>query len=121
MFVPSGDDRCVVLTDLFLFAVIQYGFVTLFVAAFPLAPFFALLNNIVEVRLDATKMVTQWKRPMAERAQDIGTWFFILKVLSKMAVLVNVSIPVLFPLDLWLITQTLFPNFQNCSMRFECF
>ncbi len=31
-------------------SVIQYGFVTLFVAAFPLAPFFALLNNIFEIR-----------------------------------------------------------------------
>ena len=72
-------------------SVIQYGFVTLFVAAFPLAPFFALLNNIIEIRLDATKLITQWKRPMAERAQDIGTWFTILVAISKLAVLVNVS------------------------------
>ena len=70
---------------------IQYGFVTLFVAAFPLAPFFALLNNIIEIRLDATKLITQWKRPMAERAQDIGTWFTILVAISILAVLVNVS------------------------------
>jgi hypothetical protein len=52
--------------------VIQYGFVTIFVAAFPLAPLFALINNIIEIRLDAYKFVTQWKRPMAARAQDIG-------------------------------------------------
>ena len=38
--------------------VIQYGFITLFVAAFPLAPLFALINNIIEIRLDAYKMVT---------------------------------------------------------------
>ncbi len=43
----------------FLISVLQYGFVTLFVAAFPLAPLFALLNNIAEIRLDAFKMVTQ--------------------------------------------------------------
>jgi hypothetical protein len=30
--------------------VIQYGFVTLFVTAFPLAPFFALMNNVIEIR-----------------------------------------------------------------------
>ncbi|EPY87859.1 hypothetical protein CB1_000216025 [Camelus ferus] len=35
--------------------VIQFGFVTLFVASFPLAPVFALLNNVIEVRLDAKK------------------------------------------------------------------
>lgn len=76
----------------YLEMVIQYGFVTLFVAAFPLAPFFALLNNIIEIRLDATKLITQWKRPMAERAQDIGTWFTILVAVSKLAVLVNAAI-----------------------------
>ena len=31
-------------------AVIQYGFATMFVVAFPIAPLFALLNNIVEIR-----------------------------------------------------------------------
>lgn len=56
----------------FFLSVIQYGFVTIFVAAFPLAPLFALLNNVIEIRVDAYKFTTQWKRPLAERAQDIG-------------------------------------------------
>ncbi len=38
-------------------AVIQYGFITIFVAAFPLAPLFALLNNVFELRLDAKKLL----------------------------------------------------------------
>ena len=54
------------------FSGIQFGFVTIFVAAFPLAPLFALLNNIIEIRSDANKFVTQLQRPMATRAQDIG-------------------------------------------------
>lgn len=53
-------------------AVIQFGFVTLFVAAFPLAPLFALFNNIVELRADANKFVTQYRRPVAYRAKNIG-------------------------------------------------
>lgn len=53
-------------------SVIQYGFITIFVAAFPLAPLFALLNNIIEIRLDAYKLVTQFKRPVSSRAVDIG-------------------------------------------------
>lgn len=52
--------------------VIQFGFVTLFVASFPLAPLFALLNNIIEIRLDAKKFVTELRRPVAVRAKDIG-------------------------------------------------
>ena len=58
---------------LFVLSVIQYGFVTLFVAAFPLGPFFALINNLLEIRLDAYKFIVVFQRPMAARAQDIGT------------------------------------------------
>lgn len=52
--------------------VIQFGFVSLFVASFPLAPLFALLNNVIEIRLDAKKFVTELRRPVAARAKDIG-------------------------------------------------
>lgn len=44
----------------------------MFVASFPLAPLFALLNNIIEIRLDAKKFVTELRRPVAVRAKDIG-------------------------------------------------
>lgn len=57
------------------FLVLQFGFTTIFVAAFPLAPLLALLNNIIEIRLDAYKFVTQWRRPLASRAKDIGEFF----------------------------------------------
>lgn len=52
--------------------VIQFGMVTLFVASFPLAPLFALLNNIIEIRLDAKKFVMELRRPIAAKAKDIG-------------------------------------------------
>lgn len=48
--------------------------VTLFVASFPLAPLFALLNNIIEIRLDAKKFVMELRRPIAVKAQDIGEY-----------------------------------------------
>lgn len=62
---------------------------TLFVAAFPLAPLFALLNNVAEIRLDAFKMVTQARRPLAERVEDIGAWFGILRIITYVAVVSN--------------------------------
>lgn len=70
---------------------LQFGFVTIFVAACPLAPLFALLNNWVEIRLDARKFVCEYRRPVAERAQDIGIWFHILAGLTHLAVISNVS------------------------------
>ncbi|XP_040894860.1 anoctamin-1-like isoform X3 [Toxotes jaculatrix] len=59
------------LTPEYMEMIIQFGFVTLFVASFPLAPLFALLNNIIEIRLDAKKFVTELRRPVAARAKDI--------------------------------------------------
>ncbi|XP_037539424.1 anoctamin-1 [Nematolebias whitei] len=69
--------------------IIQYGFVTLFVASLPLAPAFALLNNIIEIRLDAAKFVTEIRRPDAVRCKDIGIWFNILCGISKFSVITN--------------------------------
>jgi hypothetical protein len=64
--------------------------VTLFVAAFPLAPLCALLNNIVELRLDAYKMITVYQRPTANKAQDIGAWFKVLQFMAFLSVVTNV-------------------------------
>jgi len=59
------------------------------VAAFPLAPFFALANNIFEIRIDSDKIVCDLRRPVAHRAQDIGIWFSILSAVAKIAVISN--------------------------------
>ena len=64
--------------------VIQYGFVTLFVAAFPLAPLLALLNNIIEIRLDAYKFVCVQQRGPTVKAQDIGK--FVLRRITRQCV-----------------------------------
>ncbi|RUP47049.1 hypothetical protein BC936DRAFT_146189 [Jimgerdemannia flammicorona] len=72
--------------------VVQFGFVSLFVAAFPLAPLLALLNNVIEVRSDAYKLLTAYQRPVAYQAQDIGMWEKILNILSIISVLTNGAI-----------------------------
>eukprot|EP00072_Mus_musculus_P028530 NP_848757.4 anoctamin-1 isoform 1 [Mus musculus] len=77
------------LTPEYMEMIIQFGFVTLFVASFPLAPLFALLNNIIEIRLDAKKFVTELRRPVAIRAKDIGIWYNILRGVGKLAVIIN--------------------------------
>lgn len=55
-----------------VFAVIQFSFTTIFVAAFPLAPLLALINNVIEIRLDAIKMVTLERRLVPKKTNDIG-------------------------------------------------
>ncbi|XP_077143079.1 anoctamin-1 isoform X1 [Ranitomeya variabilis] len=77
------------LTPEYMEMIIQFGFVTLFVASFPLAPLFALLNNIIEIRLDAKKFITELRRPVAVRGKDIGIWYNILRGIGKLAVIIN--------------------------------
>ncbi|XP_071441866.1 anoctamin-1-like [Hetaerina americana] len=73
----------------YLEMVLQYGFVTIFVAAFPLAPLCALLNNVLEMRLDAKKLLRYFQRPVTQRVKDIGIWLGILDSISKLAVVTN--------------------------------
>ncbi|KAM6980354.1 anoctamin-5b [Aplochiton taeniatus] len=76
----------------YLEMVIQFGFITLFVASFPLAPLLALCNNILEVRVDAWKFTTQFRRPVAAKARNIGAWQEILNVVAIFSVVTNAFI-----------------------------
>ena len=69
-------------------------FIGLFVAAFPLAPLFALINNVIEIRVDAYKYVTTLRRPLAQRVENIGAWANILQTLTYISVFTNVSISI---------------------------
>ena len=81
---------CLIIITTIFISVLQFGFITIFVAAFPLAPFFALLNNWVEIRLDAQKFICETRRAVAERAENIGIWCKILDMLAQFAVITNV-------------------------------
>ncbi|NXL91930.1 ANO6 protein, partial [Alectura lathami] len=76
----------------YLEMVIQFGFVTLFVASFPLAPLLALINNMLEIRLDAWKLTTQFRRMVPQKAQDIGAWQPIMQGIAILAVVTNAMI-----------------------------
>nr|XP_053652802.1 anoctamin-1-like [Cherax quadricarinatus] len=73
----------------YLEMVLQFGFVTIFVASFPLAPVFALVNNLLETRLDASKFIRHYRRPAPHRGRDIGVWLKILDTVSNIAVVSN--------------------------------
>ena len=69
--------------------VIQYGFATMFICAFPLAVVNAFINNYVALRIDAWKLCQEFKRPEPRSMEDIGTWYVILETISFVAVLTN--------------------------------
>ncbi|XP_059203387.1 anoctamin-9 [Centropristis striata] len=73
----------------FLEMVVQFSFTTIFVAAFPLAPLLALINNVFEIRLDAIKMVSLERRLVPRKTNDIGVWTRLLEAIGVLAVIAN--------------------------------
>lgn len=71
---------------------IQYGYVTLFVAACPIAPFMAYLSNLIEIRSDGNKLLHIHRRVIPMGAQDVGTWLVILQLTSVIAVVTNAGL-----------------------------
>jgi hypothetical protein len=72
--------------------IIQFGFVVLFVVVFPAAPILALLNNVIEFRLDASKLMSFTRRPHPKGTFDMGTWYSILNLLSWVMVVSNTAL-----------------------------
>nr|CAD7442765.1 unnamed protein product [Timema bartmani] len=72
--------------------VIQYGFVTLFVAAFPIAPLLALINNIFEIRIDANKFLKGMRRPLARNLCCLGAWDYVIQFITYLSVLTNACV-----------------------------
>ncbi|VVC96070.1 unnamed protein product [Leptidea sinapis] len=76
------------------FKLVDFGHMGLFpeyleMAAFPLAPLFALINNVLEMRLDATKFLSCYRRPVPQRVNDIGVWYRILDSIGKLSIITN--------------------------------
>jgi len=69
--------------------VIMFGYVTMFAMALPIGSALCFLNNCIEIRSDAFKLVNVFQRPYYKGAQDIGTWKSILYITVVLAVLVN--------------------------------
>eukprot|EP00281_Chroomonas_sp_CCMP1168_P022841 CAMPEP_0206223206 /NCGR_PEP_ID=MMETSP0047_2-20121206/6365_1 /ASSEMBLY_ACC=CAM_ASM_000192 /TAXON_ID=195065 /ORGANISM="Chroomonas mesostigmatica_cf, Strain CCMP1168" /LENGTH=707 /DNA_ID=CAMNT_0053646073 /DNA_START=132 /DNA_END=2255 /DNA_ORIENTATION=- len=72
--------------------VVQFGYVTLFAAAFPLTASLALGNNLIEIRTDAFKLLQATQRPPAKKAANIGTWGIILDIITTAAILTNCAL-----------------------------
>jgi hypothetical protein len=69
--------------------IIQYGYVAIFAPAYPLAPVLALINNVVEIRVDAIKLCHATQRPVWTPMADIGSWFTVLSILGFVAIITN--------------------------------
>jgi len=72
--------------------VIQFGYTTLFVVAFPLNPLLSLIANFIETRLDSYKLLHLERRPHPRGADNIGTWYAILEIIGILSVITNIAL-----------------------------
>uniref|UniRef100_A0A915I863 Anoctamin n=1 Tax=Romanomermis culicivorax TaxID=13658 RepID=A0A915I863_ROMCU len=75
--------------DDYLEMFIQFGYVVLFSPVFPLAPLFCLINNVLEIKVDAFKLCDTMQRPFGKRVQNIGAWQTCMELMGVLAVIVN--------------------------------
>nr|KAI8757561.1 anoctamin-6-like isoform X1 [Biomphalaria glabrata] len=69
--------------------VILYGYLMIFAASFPLAPMFVIGLCFFDMRLDASRLLRFYKRPVAHISQNIGIWYAILNFLNIVGVTSN--------------------------------
>mmetsp|Transcript_30819 Transcript_30819/g.86379 ORF Transcript_30819/g.86379 Transcript_30819/m.86379 type:complete len:678 (-) Transcript_30819:297-2330(-) len=68
---------------------IQYGYVTMFATAFPLASGLSVLCNVIERSSDLFKLTNVTRRPVSARQGGIGIWLSLLEVQMWFAVFTN--------------------------------
>lgn len=78
--------------DDYLEMVIQFGYVTLFASAFPLAAIVSFACNVLELLSDAFKLVSLHRRPRPHRTASIGGWGVCLFVLCVASIYTNLFI-----------------------------
>ena len=64
----------------------QYGYVTLFSAAFPIAPLLTCLNNLVGLRMDGYKYLCTYRRIQPFGFEDIGTFQSIFELMNYLGI-----------------------------------
>ena len=71
---------------------LQYGFVALFGASFPMITVLALIEVCLEIRVDALKLCKFVRRPEPIKTEDIGIWKKIILFISVFGVFTNSGI-----------------------------
>eukprot|EP00559_Dactyliosolen_fragilissimus_P006979 CAMPEP_0184856590 /NCGR_PEP_ID=MMETSP0580-20130426/1767_1 /TAXON_ID=1118495 /ORGANISM="Dactyliosolen fragilissimus" /LENGTH=299 /DNA_ID=CAMNT_0027351693 /DNA_START=1439 /DNA_END=2338 /DNA_ORIENTATION=+ len=91
LLVQSHKDEYELFDD-YLEMVIQFGHITLFASAYPLAPFVAIFANFLEVRFDGWKLSHVHLRPMSRRSDGIGNWEYLITAIVWLSALTNCMI-----------------------------
>ena len=65
---------------------VEFGYLTLFVAVFPLAPLLSIIHNTIEQRSDLFKLCFVYRRTLPARARRLAAWEPLMKGVALMGV-----------------------------------
>ncbi|TWU76631.1 hypothetical protein ED733_008259 [Metarhizium rileyi] len=95
-FLKRVRDECELeiydVTDDYREMVMQFGYLSLFSVAWPLAACCFLVNNWVELRSDGLKIAISCKRPIPWRSDSIGPWLDALGFLAWLGSITSAAI-----------------------------
>ena len=80
------------LFDDYLEMVMTFGYITLFTSVFSFGATLVCLFILIEVRSDIFKLETVKKRPIPQKASDIGPWSIIIELFCCLAVFSNLIV-----------------------------
>lgn len=69
-----------------------FGYVAMFVAAFPQGTAIAVLSSEARLRIDGWKLCQAFRRPQPKIAEDIGVWENVMHFISIIAVMYTFAI-----------------------------
>ena len=75
--------------DDYLEMVIEFGYVTLFAASFPLAALLSVVCNFIEMKSDLFKLYKVYRRPVPKRVASIGVWQTLIRTLMWLSIFTN--------------------------------
>ena len=71
---------------------LQFGHICLFSSIFPQAAIFALINNLIEVRTDAYRLINTCRRNIMDPTSSIGARQLAFQGLGYIAIISNISL-----------------------------
>ena len=71
---------------------LQFGHVFLFSSIYPLAAFWALGNNLLELKMDSYKLCRVMRKPTPRAIRDIGAWYSAFTITSVISILTNLAL-----------------------------
>lgn len=89
LWEASQQDRFKTTATHFLGRSMQFGYMSMFAAVSPLAPFAAVVYSTIRLRLDAKRMLYYTQRPFASPCAGIGPWTSIFWIFTALSIITN--------------------------------